>query len=86
MAASDASVKAAIPATNLTKAKTKLNKTGMFVGVVTDVFAPKNGKRVLLDFAPDYKKAVIGFVDAKSFKTFPDLKQLKKKTGYSGET
>ncbi|BCM88539.1 hypothetical protein IAD21_00372 [Abditibacteriota bacterium] len=79
VSASDASVKSALPATDLVKAKAKLNKTATFVGTVTDVFAPKNGKRVLLDFAPDYKKAVIGLVDAKSFKTFSDLKQLKKK-------
>lgn len=77
--AGDASVKGAIAATDLTKARTKLSKTGIFVGVVTDVYLPKNGKRVLLDFAPNYKKAVIGLVDALNFKTFPDLRQLKKK-------
>ncbi|RYX86738.1 hypothetical protein EON83_00735 [bacterium] len=79
VSASDASVKAALPATDLTKARTKLNKTATFVGLVTELYLPKNGKRVLIDFAPDYKKAVIGLVDAKSFKTFPDLRQLKKK-------
>lgn len=77
--AGDVSVKNAIGATNLAKVRTKLNKTGTFVGVVTDIYAPKNGKRILLDFAPDYKKAVIGLVDAKNFKSFPDLRQLKKK-------
>ena len=77
--AGDASVKGAASATDLKKAHLKLNQTGTFVGVVTDIYLPKNGKRVLLDFAPDYKKAVIGLVDAKNFKNFPDLKQLKKK-------
>ena len=79
VAAGDVGVKGAAPATDLKKAHLKLNGTGTFVGTVTDVYLPKNGKRVLLDFAPDYKKAVIGLVDAKNFKTFPDLRQLKKK-------
>ncbi len=79
VSAGDASVKGAIAATNLTKAKSKLNSSAMFVGVVTDIYLPKNGKRVLLDFASDYKKAVIGLIDVKNFKTFPNLLQLKKK-------
>lgn len=77
--ATDPSVRSALPATNLAKARTKLNKPAMFSGVVTQVYAPKNGKRVLVDFAPDYKKAVIGLVDARSFKLFPDLRTLKGK-------
>ena len=86
VAAGDGSVKGALSATDLKKAKTKVNQTATFSGKVTDIFAPKNAKRVLLDFAKNYKTAVIGLVDAKSFKTFPDLKQLKgKKVVISGK-
>lgn len=86
VSASDASVKSALPATDLKKAKGKLNKTATFTGTVTSIYAPKNGKRVLLDFAPDFKTAVIGLVDDANFKTFPDLKQLKgKKVLVSGK-
>lgn len=84
--ASDASVKAALAATNLEKAKGKLNKTATFMGTVTSVYAPKSGQRVLLDFAPNFKSAVIGLIDEANFKTFPDLKQLKgKKVLVSGK-
>ena len=50
-----------------------------FVGVVDKVFAPKGSNIVLLNFAKNYKSAVMGAVKVKNFGAFPDLAQLKGK-------
>lgn len=68
---------ATLPATNLAAARAKLNQQAAFSGTVVKVYAPKNGARVLLNFAANYKSAVVGLVNAKNFRQFPDLRQLE---------
>jgi hypothetical protein len=68
-----------IPATDLTAARAKLNQNAAFSGTVVAVYAPKSNARVLLNFAAKYKTALVGLVDAKNFRQFPDLRQLKGK-------
>jgi len=79
ISASDPSVKHALPATNLAAAKGKLNQNAQFSGTVAKVYIGKGNARVLLDFAANYKTAVIGLVDAKNFAQFPDLRALSGK-------
>lgn len=67
----------AIAATDLAAAKKLLGKNALFVGRVTTVFTPKSGSIVLLNFASDYKKALVGAVKAADFAKFPPLQSLK---------
>ena len=69
----------AIAATNLAAATKSIGKNALFVGVVTDVFTPRSGSIVLLNFAPNYKNAVVGAVKAADFGKFPPLQALKNK-------
>jgi DNA/RNA endonuclease YhcR with UshA esterase domain len=86
VAATDAAVKNAGKADDLDAAKKQIGKTAAFTGTVDRVFAPKGNSVVLLNFAKDYKKAVVGAVAAKDFAAFPDLKTLKgKKVLVSGK-
>ena len=74
-----AAIKGAKPATDLAGAKKLVGKTATFVGTVDKVFETKSHGVVLLNFAKNYKSALIGAVDAKHFAAFPDLAQLKGK-------
>ncbi|MGC4043740.1 MAG: hypothetical protein QM758_08030 [Armatimonas sp.] len=80
VAAGDGSVKGALKATDLDKAKEKQGKTGAFTGKIVKVFAPKSNSIVILNFHEDYKKAIGAVVDAKNFSKFPKLTELKGKT------
>ena len=81
-----AAVKGAIAATDLAAARKLNGKTATFVGVVDKVYAPKSNGVVLLNFAKDYKTALVGAVQAKDFAAFPNLAQLKgKKVTVSGK-
>lgn len=77
--ASDAKVKGAKPATDLKAAKALTGKSGAFVGTVTKVFAPKSNSVVLLNFAQEYKTALVGAIDDQDFAKLPDLAKLKGK-------
>ncbi len=77
--AGDASVKKALPATDLAGAKKQVGKAAAFVGTVDRTFTPKGNGLVILNFAKDYKTAVTGVVRAKDFAKFPDLKALQGK-------
>lgn len=80
------SIKGAISATDLTTAIKAVGKTVTVVGVVDKVFVPGGGSIVLLNFAKDYKKAVVGAVKKKDFGAFPVLASLKgKKVVISGK-
>ena len=46
---------------------------------MTKVYQPKGNSRVLLNFAKDYRKAVVGMVEAADFSKFPDLTTLEGK-------
>lgn len=69
----------AIAATNLAAAKNSVGKDALFVGVVTQVFVPKSGSVVLLNFASNYKNALVGVVKAADYRKFPPLQSLKNK-------
>ena len=79
IAATDAKVTSATKAEDLTAAKKHLDKTASFVGTVAKVFAPKSNSVVLLNFAKDYKTALIGTIKSSNFAAFPDLKTLEGK-------
>ena len=84
--ASDPKVKGAKSATDLQASKALVGKSGAFVGTVTKVFAPKSNSVVLLNFAQDYKSALVGAVDDQNFAKLPDLTKLKgKKVLLSGK-
>jgi hypothetical protein len=72
-------IKGAVSATDLAGAKKAEGKNATVVGTVTKVFAPGSGSIVLLNFAADYKKAVVGAIKASDFSKFPDLAALKGK-------
>lgn len=70
-------LKGALDAQNLAVFAPLTGKNAMSVGVVTMVYAPKGNSIVLLNFAPNYKSALVGAVSAKHFRLFPDLQKLK---------
>lgn len=74
-----ASLKGALDVKNLAAAAKSVGKVALFSGVVERVYAPKSGAFVLLNFAKDYKTALVGSVRAKDFRVFPDLQNLKGK-------
>lgn len=92
--ATDARLKRAVSATNLAAATKLRGQNAQFVGVVTKVFAPGSGAIVLLNFAKNYKTALVGVIKAKDFARFPNLQNLANKrvllTGkvvnYKGQT
>ncbi len=72
-----AQLSGALDAKNLALATKTVGKTAIFSGVVDRVYLPKSGKTVLLNFAKDYKTALVGSVMAKDYRQFPDLTKLK---------
>lgn len=74
-----ASLKGALDPKNLAVARQAVGKEALFSGVVTTVFSPKSGAIVLLNFAKDYKTALVGSVKASNFRQFPPLQNLKGK-------
>lgn len=84
--AADPKVKSALAATNLAGAKKWVGKTATIVGTVDKVYLPKSNNLVLLNFAKDYKKALVGAVKSKDYAKFPPLVQLQgKKVLLSGK-
>lgn len=80
VAAGDGSVRDALKATDLDKAKEKQGKSGAFTGKIVKVFSPKSNSVVILNFHEDYKKALTAVVESKNFSKFPKLTELKGKT------
>lgn len=79
IAATDAEVTGATKADDLAAAKKQVGKSAAFVGNVAKVFTLKSNSIVLLNFAKDYKTALVGAVKAEDFAKFPDLKTLEGK-------
>lgn len=75
----DPAVRKAYPATDLAGAKKLVGKTVGISGTVAKVFASKSNKIVLLNFAKDYKTALVGAVKVEDFGKFPPLAGLEKK-------
>ena len=79
-------VKSAKKADDLTTAKKSLGETASFVGTVDRIYTPKGNGLALINFAKNFRTAVIGVVRAKDFAKFPDLNTLKgKKVLITGE-
>jgi DNA/RNA endonuclease YhcR with UshA esterase domain len=78
--ASDApEVKAAKKADDLETAIGLVGKTAAFIGTVDRTFTPRGNGMVLINFARDYKTAIVGVVRAADFSKFPNLNTLKGK-------
>jgi DNA/RNA endonuclease YhcR with UshA esterase domain len=76
IAATAPAVKSALAANDLAGAKAQVGKTVAFTGTVSKVYAPKSNKLVILNFDPDYKKAMTAVVFSTTFAKFPDLTTL----------
>lgn len=72
-------LKGALDAKNLAISKKSVGKVAVFTGTVVRVYAPKSGAMVLLNFAQNYKSALVGIVKKQDFRRFPDLQTLKGK-------
>ncbi len=73
---SDSAVAKALKATDLKGAEKMVGKSGAFTGTVSETYAPKSGKLVILNFDKDYKKALTAVVKSEDFAKFPDLQAL----------
>jgi hypothetical protein len=83
---SSSQIKGAVLATDLAGAKKMEGKNATIVGTVTNVFTPGGGSVVLLNFASDYKKAVVGAIKAPDFGKFSNIYTLNgKKVAFMGK-
>lgn len=69
----------ALKASDFAGGKKLIGKSGSFKGTVSKVFTPRSNNIVILNFDPDYKKAMVAVVQSKEFARFPDLKSLNGK-------
>jgi hypothetical protein len=76
VAATSADVKKALDAKDLPAATKLTSKEGAFKGTVSMAYAPKSNALIILNFDPDYKKAVTAVVRNKEFGKFPNLETL----------
>ncbi|MFY7952574.1 MAG: hypothetical protein ACOVT5_08710 [Armatimonadaceae bacterium] len=76
----DAASAGAIAASDLATLRKRDGKETTISGKVTTVFAPDSKSIVLLNFARNYKDAIVVGIKANRFAAFPDLRTLKDKT------
>jgi len=76
----DAASSGAIAASDVTALRKREGKETTVSGKVVTVFAPDSKSIVLLNFARNYKEAVVVGVKSNRFPAFPDLRTLKDKT------
>jgi hypothetical protein len=79
VAKTDKAYTGALKANDLAGGKKLVGKSGAFKGTVSKVFTPSSGSVVILNFDPDYKKALVAVVQKENFAHFPDLKSLEGK-------
>lgn len=72
----DKTYTAALKANDFAAGKKLIGKSGGFKGTVAKVYSPRSNNLVILNFDPDYKKAMVAVVQSKEFGKFPDLKAL----------
>lgn len=72
-------LKKALNAHDLTGAKKLVGREGSVRGTVAKVFAPRSNALAILNFDPDYKKALVAVVKSEDFAKFPNLDTLKDK-------
>lgn len=77
MPASSPAVTKALDARSLAAARKLAGKVAAFKGVVAKVFSPKGNSVTLLNFAPNYREAIVGVVRPASYAKFPNLQTLK---------
>lgn len=76
----DAASSGALGASDLDGLRKREGKETTVSGKVVTVFTPESRSIVLLNFARNYREAVVVGVKANRFSAFPDLRQLKDKT------
>ena len=76
----DAAATGALAASDLAGLRKREGKETTISGKVTSVFAPDSHSIVLLNFARNYRDAVVVGIKANRFSAFPDLRSLKDKT------
>lgn len=76
----DAASAGAIAASDLPALRKREGKETTISGKVTTVFAPDSKSIVLLNFARNYKDAIVVGVKSNRFSAFPDLRNLKDKS------
>lgn len=69
----------ALKASDFEGGKKLIGKSGAFKGTIAKVYTPRSNNLVILNFDPDYKKAMVAVVQQKEFTRFPDLKTLEGK-------
>lgn len=79
IAATAPEVKAAKRAEDLDAAKNLVEKTASFIGTVDRIFVPPGNGLVLINFAKNFRNAVVGVVRAPDYAKFPNLNALKGK-------
>lgn len=72
----DAAVKVALPAADLKTAAGLAGKERTFRGRVNRLFKSKSGSVSILNFAADYRKAIVAVVYRKDHARFPPLDKL----------
>ncbi len=77
--ASSPAVTRATDAKNLTAARKMVGKTAAFKGTVTKVFAPRGNSVTMLNFAPNYRAAIVAVVRPDAYARFPNLQMLRGK-------
>jgi len=77
--ASSPELKKSLDSHDLAGAKKLIGKDGAFHGMVSKVFAPKSNALIILNFDPEFKKALVAVVKAEDFAKFPKLDALKDK-------
>lgn len=74
--ASSPPVGKAMDAKNLDAARKMVGKTAAFTGTVTKVFSSKGNSVTMLNFAPNYRAAIVAVVRPAAYAKFPNLQTL----------
>lgn len=76
---SDKAYKDALAAVDLAGALKLVDKPAAFKGTVVQLFQPRGGTLLILNFAKDYKTAMTAVLRKADYAAFPDLATLKDK-------
>jgi bisphosphoglycerate-independent phosphoglycerate mutase (AlkP superfamily) len=76
---SDKAYQSALEAKDLEGAKKRIGQDGAFKGKVDRVFLADTNTVVILNFARDYKSALVAVLRSANFRRFPDLRTLQGK-------
>lgn len=77
--AKDPALSKALDARDLKGLRAQLGKSVTFQGTVTSVFSPRSNKVTALNFAPNFREAIVAVVHSEDYTKFPDLRALSGK-------